>query len=358
MRRDPLSTRALALRALTGVVCLAIPAAAAAQDPVRGMELFQQLECSSCHGAGALGKLGPALAATSLELAAVRRQVRSPVGRKMPAFTEEELPEEDLADIYAWLQSLDPPSLSTKPTWWGSDLVNLPTPRTPDRGELEVHFSHRFSDTIQDAGREGLWGLDSFAFPGFWFTYGLTGRIAPYVGRTANLATYEYGLKVELLRESDLGVPISIGLQAGGIALDADGVANASRFTAELPVGVRAGDRLALQVVPVYTTNPDEQAFPGSEDWSMALGFGASLRLTMGLSFDGEWITNIDGYERFGARDQWQAGVTMQVGGHLFQLLVSNSVQTTPDVMAAGTLRTGIESNVRLGFNLVRGFTF
>ena len=40
----------------------------------------------------------------------------------------------------------------------------------------------------------------------------------------------------------------------------------------------------------------------------------------------------------------------------MFQFLASNSVFTTPDFMAAGTQRTGVESDVRVGFNLVRLF--
>jgi len=43
---------------------------------------------------------------------------------------------------------------------------------------------------------------------------------------------------------------------------------------------------------------------------------------------------------------------------HWFSLLLSNSTFTTPDFMAGGTVQTGINSNVRFGFNLVRAFSF
>lgn len=346
------------LSLLALLVCAGVSHTALAQDPQRGAELFRTLECSECHGSGATGDLGPAIAATTLGIEQVRSQVRSPRGAMMPAFDEEELSPEGLRDIYAWLESLEPPSLASKQTWWSIDLLNLPTPTTPDQGDLEIHFSHRFSESISDAGTEGLFGLDSFAFPGFWFAYGVTDRIGAYVGRTANLATWEFGAKFAVLREDDLGAPVSIGAQVGFTALDADGIPNANRFTAELPVGVRLGDRVAIQAVPFYVTDPDELARPGSEDWSLALGLGGSVRLSRKLSLDGEWITNLDGFERPGSRDQWQAGLSIDVGGHIFQLLATNSVQTTPDFMVGGTLPTGIDSNVRFGFNLVRVFAF
>lgn len=332
---------------------------ATAQDAARGFDLFQNtFECASCHGDAAEGGFGPALAGTQLSLDEVRRQVRAPSSRRMPKFAEDELSEEHLAAIYAYMRDLEPPTLTDKATWWNIELLNLPTPAMPARGELELHFGHRFSESITDAGFEGLYGLDSFAFPGFWFSYGLHPRIAPYFGRTANFATWEYGVKIAILLEGQLGVPLSVAANVGGTYLDADGLPNPSRFTLEVPVGIRAGDRVALQVVPMFATNPDHFGLDSGASSSTAIGFGASFKLTTKFSLDGEYITNVGGFARDGSVDQWQAGVTIHVRKHWFSLLLTNSDFTTPDFMVAGTLRTGIKSNVRFGFNLVRAFSF
>ncbi len=351
------------LRVSAALVILAAFASVAtealAQDAARGFDLFQNtFECASCHGAAAEGGLGPTLAGTRLSLDEVRRQVRAPSSRRMPQFAEEELSEEHLAAIYAYLRDLQPPSLADKATWWNSELLNLPTPALPERGNLQVHFGHRFSESLADAGFEGLYGLDSFAFPGFWFSYGLHERVAPYVGRSANFATWEYGVKVALLVEGQLGVPLGVAVNIGGTYLDADGLSNPSRFTIELPIGIRAGDRVALQVVPMFVTNPDEFAGDSGPGSSTAIGFGGSFKLSTKFSLDGEYITNVSGFARAGSVDQWQAGLTIHVRKHWFSLLFSNSTFTTPDFMAGGTFQTGINSNVRFGFNLVRAFSF
>ena len=178
------------------------------------------------------------------------------------------------------------------------------------------------------------------------------------MGRTANLATWEFGVKIKLLDEHDISLPISIAANIGGTFLDANGIPNNNRFTVELPIGVRAGERLAFQFVPIYTTDPDEQDFPDSDSHALALGFGGSLRLSTTYSLDAEYIANIGGFEQFDALNQWQAGVTIHVRRHLFSLMLLNSILTTPDFMAAGSFRTGIKSNVRFGFNLVRAFSF
>lgn len=80
------------------------------------------------------------------------------------------------------------------------------------------------------------------------------------------------------------------------------------------------------------------------------------LQPTMRLSLEGQHVHNLGGFARPGAVDQWQAGATLLVGQRMFRILISTSVLTTADFTAAGTLRTGVDSNIRLGFNLVRDF--
>jgi mono/diheme cytochrome c family protein len=337
------------------VVQLALPRASQAQDVERGARLFEQLECSRCHADGAVGDVGPRLAGTSLSLDAVRAQLRNP-GGMMPRFGPDRISDEDIAAIYAWLQTLDaePPY----PTWFGSDLINLPTPTTPNKKTLDVHFSHRFTESIQDAGREGLWGLDSFAIPVFWFAYGITDRIEVHGGRSSINATWDYGAKAELLREGDVSVPIAVSVVAGGAYLDRDAAQNTRRFTLEVPVGVRVHERFSLLAAPFLATNPDGQGRPGSDDYSAAFGLGGTFRMTPGQSIDVEWVTNIGGFTPPEAIDLWQVFWGIKVGGHLFQIGVSNNFLYTPDQMAPGHVKTGVESEVRLGFNLVRSFTF
>ncbi len=76
--------------------------------PERGAELFITLPCAGCHGATAQGQFGPTLAGTSLTFEEVRNQVRDPRD-KMPMFSREQVSDDDLRDIYAWLSSLPEP---------------------------------------------------------------------------------------------------------------------------------------------------------------------------------------------------------------------------------------------------------
>ena len=84
--------------------------AALAADAARGKILFtQKYGCYECHGTEGQGSpaTGPRLAPNPIPFEALSAFVRT-TSREMPPFRESVLPNEDLADIYAYLQSIKP----------------------------------------------------------------------------------------------------------------------------------------------------------------------------------------------------------------------------------------------------------
>ncbi len=77
----------------------------AAADPGRGQALFFENGCNVCHGDTGQGGIGPKIAKTQIGLAAEIQQYRTP-GEAMPAFSADLVPDADVANIYAWLQTL------------------------------------------------------------------------------------------------------------------------------------------------------------------------------------------------------------------------------------------------------------
>jgi mono/diheme cytochrome c family protein len=85
----------------------ASPAPGNAQN---GRKLFENFGCYQCHGREAQGGLGtgPRLGPKPIPFAAVQKYIRQPTGQ-MPPYTLKVVSDKDLADIYAFLQSVAAP---------------------------------------------------------------------------------------------------------------------------------------------------------------------------------------------------------------------------------------------------------
>ena len=81
----------------------------AAADPVRGADLYLAKNCQTCHGDNGEGLVGPTIAQTGLDIHGALSQYRQPRG-VMPVQFPEDTPPEHVADIWAWLQTLEPPA--------------------------------------------------------------------------------------------------------------------------------------------------------------------------------------------------------------------------------------------------------
>lgn len=76
----------------------------AAASPIRGAELYVANSCQICHGDVGQGIVGPTIAQTGLDIQNVLAQYRQPRG-VMTRQTAEDVPPEDIADIWSWLQT-------------------------------------------------------------------------------------------------------------------------------------------------------------------------------------------------------------------------------------------------------------
>jgi mono/diheme cytochrome c family protein len=95
--------------------------AASAADAAKGKILFtEKYGCYQCHGNEGQGSsaTGPKLAPNPMPFEALANFVRTSA-RAMPPYREAILPNDDLADIYAYLQSIKP-----SPDWKTIPLLN------------------------------------------------------------------------------------------------------------------------------------------------------------------------------------------------------------------------------------------
>lgn len=115
--RSSYSAAALVMVLFGASSVLAAPAAVPQGDAAKGKANFERVGCWQCHGReGQGGREGPRIASpVPLAWPAYLAWVRTTSG-DMPPYTEKVLPTQDLADIYAYLQSIPPaPDYKTIP---------------------------------------------------------------------------------------------------------------------------------------------------------------------------------------------------------------------------------------------------
>lgn len=101
---------------LSAGALLLLGGAAAAASAEHGKAAYMKAGCWQCHGmVGQGGVTGPRIAPDPLPFEALSSFVRT-TSRAMPPYREKILSDADLADIYAYLQSIPkPPDISTIP---------------------------------------------------------------------------------------------------------------------------------------------------------------------------------------------------------------------------------------------------
>ncbi len=77
-------------------------------NPVNGQNLFFAMGCNVCHGDRGEGLVGPTIAKTVVPLDRVVEQYREPL-EAMTAFPPDQISDEEIADVYAWLQTVERP---------------------------------------------------------------------------------------------------------------------------------------------------------------------------------------------------------------------------------------------------------
>jgi Membrane bound beta barrel domain (DUF5777) len=234
-------------------------------------------------------------------------------------------------------------------------VVNLPTTLRLPEHALAFQLTHRFGRGLGGGSFGDLAG-DFFGFDG-GAQVGIGLRFAPFSGsqlavyRTSD-KTLELSLSQSLLQERS-GKPLSLALVAGVEGLDNFGQDYSPSVA--LVISKRLGSKSALYAVPRFVSNTNilpQDA--GLANDTLVLGLGARIGLRAGVALVGEASPRLAGYAG-GANGAMHLtfGLEKQVGGHAFQINVSNDLGTTPAQVARG--RTG-RDDWFIGFNLSRKF--
>jgi hypothetical protein len=234
------------------------------------------------------------------------------------------------------------------------------------KGTWDVKFTHRFNQSLDQGSFSdrvhSLYGLDSNADVGIGLSYVAARDLELSFYRSNALDDIEFAARYNVFQQAP-ALPFSTALRVGGDwRTEADLTDKTSGF-AQLIVSRQFGRRAEISIVPTYVTDAG-RVVSGSE--SVALfkhafnaPVGIAVMLQPGLSVIGE-ITpkNRDLPKDVHADLGWAIGLKRVVGGHYFEILISNSNATHVDQYVTSTYQGSPlqRGDLHLGFNIERRF--
>jgi hypothetical protein len=248
-------------------------------------------------------------------------------------------------------------------------IVNMKTIEAPAAGALNVEIQHRFG-TI-NTGAYNLWGLD-FATLRLGLDYGISDRFSVGIGRSSYLQTFDGYLKYKLLRQTDqsMRVPVSVSLLGTSSYFtnhaplgDNAQISSSSRFnyTFQMLIARKFSSRFSFELTPTFihynmVTAPDNNNV-------FALAGGARMKITKRMAITAEYnylfpnqlVSPLDPPNP-PRSNSLSFGWDIETGGHVFQLVFTNSQSMIESQYIGQTAGTWGKGYVYFGFNISRNF--
>ena len=231
-------------------------------------------------------------------------------------------------------------------------------------GQLDVRIHHRFGRV--NSGAYDLWGLDQ-ANIHLGLEYGITDWAMVGIGRGTYEKTYDGFLKFSILRQSrgERNMPVSLSYFASAavnsMKWEGTGTLNfwdRVSYVHQLLVARKFNERFSFELNPTYIhRNMVDTELDPNDVW--AIGAGTRFKLTKRFSLNAEYyyvIPPINDYRTTDTYNSFSIGVDIETGGHVFTIMLTNSVAMIEKGFIAETDGKWKEGAIHLGFNLSRVF--
>ncbi len=260
-------------------------------------------------------------------------------------------------DLLSELDSTQVEDTYASAAFKGLQIVTLQTTKMAAKKEFYFVVSHRFG-SVKD-GISEFFGLDQ-ATTKLGGIYGVTNWLSVSVSRHTLSKMYETGIKYRLARQSkDFPVDI-VGYNTIDINTllekeDYPKIEFADRlsYITQFLISRKVSDKLSLELVPSFIhKNLYNPAIENDEQFS--LGAGGRMKLTKRLSVNMEYMYNFDKPDFY--VNPLSVGLDIETGGHVFQLIFSNSQAMTESGYVTNAAGDWGKGDFFFGFNLYRVF--
>ena len=253
----------------------------------------------------------------------------------------------------------------TSATFKATRILNGHSIERTHEGQLDFRISHRFG-TINSGAYE-FFGLDQ-AHIHLGLEYGIKDWIMVGIGRGTFEKTVDGFTKFSLFRQSTgaRNMPVSVSFMSGiyvnGLHKSDPDMENYFRhrlaFVQQLMIARKFNPSISLQLTPSYLHRNLIEPTSDPND-IFALGAGSRIKLSKRISFNAEYFflftpdnETLD-TEIF---NPLSLGIDIETGGHVFQIILTNSVGMTENAFLGHTTGRWLDGDIHIGFNISRMF--
>jgi hypothetical protein len=268
-----------------------------------------------------------------------------------------------LLDMLDKEQKAKPVTEYATATFKTTRLINAHSIEQLAGGVLDVKISHRFG-TLNNGFYE-LFGLDNASIR-IGGDYGITNWLMVGLGRSSFEKQYDGFMKVKLLRQSKGAKSMPLSLSGfAGVYYNTLKWADSSRdnyttsrfnYVFQLIAARKFSEGFSLQISPTLV---HYNLVPKATDPNdlLSVGIGARQKLSKRVSVNIEYYYQIPGYKLEGSENALSLGVDIETGGHVFQLIFTNSTGIAENQYITKTNGRWQDGDIHFGFNIARVFT-
>ena len=245
------------------------------------------------------------------------------------------------------------------PAFKAMKVVNNQSTKLAQKGDLYLYVGHRFG-TIK-GGVESLFGLD-YANTKIEILYGLINQIQVGFSRESFKKTYNLHVKYGI-KSQTTSFPLSITSYNSvnlDTSLDENQYPNLNFneryvYISQLLISRRFNDNFSFQLAPsIVKYNFLTNQF--KNDFNYILNYGSRLKISKRSSFNIDYSHHLNRLNNSEEKNVLSLGIDMETGGHVFELLFSNTQASDEAGVLTGAEGNWTKGDVFFGFNILRVF--
>ncbi len=244
----------------------------------------------------------------------------------------------------------------------GLQICNMQSTKLAAKGEWYMVVSHRFGDLTH--GFDNFFGLDN-ALTKIGGLYSVTNWLTLGASRHTYKKTYELTAKYKFANQETSGFPVTIvGYNTMDINSELKKAANPGlkfnnriAFSTQLLVSRKFSDSFSLEIAPVYIhKNLYEYGLEQKDQFF--IGSGLRYKVAKRISVNLEYAARVATPEGFTSpyHNPLSLGMDIDTGGHIFQLVFSNSQPMNDVAVFSNTTGKWNGGSIYFGFNMYRVF--